>query len=161
MTDVEVLGTLEALGLELRRRGRDWAKYLPGLRVLYLHTRDGTTPGREQWDLKHGLDLAGQMGIGPKPWALRSFGSDCPTCPPNATGPAHMGYRRTFGCGTLPDRHAEHCLICGIGWVVPQANFVFSPGDARANAGHPRRGEASTERPADTCLSEAEQRHVA
>lgn len=128
VTNLEIL---ETLGLELRRRGRDWRSYLPPLRVLYAHTRAGTTPAREEWPLEHALDLAGLLGIGPNPWPLRPWNSACPHCPTAAEVPQHFGGMRKASAGALIDRSGERCLLCGFCWAEPRANFVFSKADRR------------------------------
>lgn len=134
MTNLEIL---ETLGLELRRRGRDWRSYLPPLRVLYAHTRAGTTPAREEWSLEHALDLAGLLGIGPNPWPLRPWNSACPHCPATAAVPQHFGGMRKLAAGVLIDRTGERCLLCGFCWAEPRANFVFAKADRRADLGLP------------------------
>lgn len=113
MGDLEVL---EQLGFELRRRGSDWERYLPPLRVLYRHVRDGTQPHREDWSVDHALGIARKLGIGPSPLPVRPQYSKCPHCPEVEGQPWHTG-RLTHSLGHLPDRSGHQCIRCGFAWV--------------------------------------------
>lgn len=113
------LQTLEALGHELNRRGPDWARYLPPLRVLYRHLKRGTKPAVTEWHVKHAADLAGMIGVGPAPWPVLPWNSPCPKCSPPepASGEFWNQTRTKIARATLPDRHGEECNRCHTVWV--------------------------------------------